>query len=413
LDEELSISLDEVTQVIPWGTQTNGKRVPPEFVGVSPEFVERAEGCRFKATNGRWYLDFRSALGPIILGNNYPAVNDAVKTQLDRGVVFSLASLIEYELASLLVETLPGVEQVRFVKSGNEANLAALRLARAYTGREAILACGYHGHGDWFSAGNRPAATLGFNRGGNGVPALLDQLVSWIPYGDVQAAEQFFAERGGSCAAAIMVPYDWGENTAIDFVVRMRELTSEHGAVLIHDEVLTGFRLAYGGARAYYGVEPDLTTYAKAIANGFPLAVFCGKRNVMGMLDKVTISTTHAGETLSIAAALATLRVLSSEPVYEHMETVGRRWMNAFGEVCTRHDVPARLVGLPVAPSLQIDGTSEVREAIRRTLYAGLLQRGVFPSDVSLITFAHTTGDIDEAVAALESTLPAVASVCT
>jgi len=401
-------SLDHVSRIIPWGTQTNGKRVPPEFVGVSPEFVERAAGCRFKATNGRWYLDFRSALGPIILGNNHPAGVDAVTSQLDCGVVFSLASSIEYELARMLVETVPGVEQVRFVKSGNEANLAALRLARACTGRDAIIACGYHGHGDWFSAGKRPAATSGFSRDGNGVPERLDELVTWIPYGDIAAAEQAFEERGRTIAAASMVPYDWGENVASDFVVRRRELTSEYGSVLVHDEVLTGFRLGYTGARGYFGVEPDLTTYAKAIANGFPLAVFCGKRDIMSMLDRVTITTTHAGETLSIAAALATLQVLTTEPVYEHLEGIGLRWMKGFNDACRSHHVPARLVGLPVAPSLQIDGPNDVRSAIRKELFAGLLRRGVFPSDVSLLTYAHTPADIDEAIAALTAALPEV-----
>ena len=405
------LTITEVEQLIPWASQTNGKRVPHEFRGVSPEFIERADGCRFLASNGTWYIDYRAALGPIILGYNHEEVNAAVRQQLDKGVVFSLASTLEYELADLMHGALPHMEQIRFLKSGNEANHAAVRLARAFTGRNAIAGCGYHGHGDLFSCGTGSVRDMGFARDGNGVPRDLDNLVSWLPYGDVAAAEELFATRGSELAAVIMVPYDWGANVAHDFVRRLRELTTEHGALLIHDEVLTGFRLGFGGAREYFDVTPDLTTYAKAIANGFPLAAFGGRRDVMAMLDRVMITTTHAGEALSIAAAIATLGVLRSPDAYSHLEAVGAHWITSFDSACAAHGVPARLVGLPMAPSLQIEADPSTKEKIRRTLFSELLRRGVFPSDIWFMTLAHSEDDIDETIAALYEALPAVARI--
>ncbi len=402
-------TLEDVERLIPWATQTNGKRVHDEFRDVSPWFVERSEGCRFQASDGRWFMDFRSALGPIILGHNHPKVNAAVLKQIDNGVVFSLASTLECELAERMVDTLPGVEQVRFLKSGNEANHAAIRLARAFTGRDAIVGCGYHGHGDWFSCGTGDMRDMGFGRSRNGVPEQMDNLVHWLAYGDVAAAERLFEERGAEIAAVIMVPYDWGDNVAHDFVHRLRELTRAHGTVLIHDEVLTGFRLAYGGAREYFGVTPDLTVYAKAIANGYPLAAFCGRSDIMAMLDRVMITTTHAGETLSIAAALATLEALETEDVYHHLEAIGAHWITSFDSACSAHGVPARLVGLPMAPSLHIDAEPAAAAQIRRSLFRGLLKRGIFPSDTWLLTAAHSEDDIDELVAALYESLPEVA----
>ncbi len=402
-------TLAEVERLIPWASQTNGKRVQREFVGVSPEFVERADGARFLATNGRWYIDYRAALGPIILGYNNASVNKAVRSQVDKGVVFSLSSPLEYDLAKVMTETLPGIEQVRFLKSGNEANHAAIRLARAYTGRDAIVGCGYHGHGDWFSCGSGDMRDMGFPREGNGVPDVLDQHVTWLRYGDIHAAEALFAERGSEIAALIMVPYDWGANVAKDFVVRMRELTAEHGTVLIHDEVLTGFRLAYGGAREYFGVTPDLTTYAKAIANGYPLAVFCGREDIMSKLDRVMITTTHAGETLSLAAAIATLGELRTSGIYSHLDAIGAHWITSFDSACAAHGVPARLVGLPMAPSLLVDAPPADARRIRNALFSELLRRGVFPNDTWLLTGAHTEEDIDETVAILYEALPVVA----
>lgn len=392
--------------LMPWGTQTNAKRLDPALADVMPAFIERAEGCRMQSADGRWFIDYRAALGPILLGYRHSAVDAAVRAQLEKGVLFSMASPLEVALAEALTACLPGVDQVRFMKTGNAANLCAVRLARAYTGRDHLVTCGYHGHGDWFACGT--GAPGWWTGGTTGVPKALDALVTRIPYGDVAAAEQVFATHGAQIAALLMVPYDWGPQADEPFVRRMRELATAHGTVLIFDQVLTGFRLALGGAQEYFGVVPDLTTYAKALANGYPLAAYGGQRAVMQMLDQVTLTTTYAGETLSLAAALATLKVLQTEPVLDHIWQMGRRLMDGFDALAQRLNHPARAYGLPPAPGLRFDPDAAQDQALRTAFYRALLEQGIFPNTPWLITYAHQPADIDETLAAMEKALNAL-----
>lgn len=386
--------------LMPWGTQTNGKR-PDIHLSNAPFFFERGEGCRLQDNNGRWYIDYRSALGPIILGYGHPAVKEAVRRQLDKGVLFSLASPLELELAEHLTGLIPGVEQVRYLKSGNEANHAAIRLARAHTHRDIILTCGYHGHGDWFSCGTGAVSGWGWSREGNGVPEHLDQLVIRLPYGDQDALDEAFEQHRERIAGLIMVPYDWGDAVPHTFVKRARDLTEAHGTVLIFDQILTGFRLGLQGAQGYFDVIPDLTTYGKAIANGYPLAVFGGKRDVMQNLDRVMITTTHAGETLSLAAALATLDVMQTEPVFEHIWKMGERLQKGFNELAKQNGSAARCFGLP--PALQFQFSEDVDEdvALRHAFHQSLLADGIFPSSIFLLNYAHKEADIDATLDAM------------
>ena len=397
--------LEKVSRLIPWGTQTNGKRSDPAMGSSAPRFVERAEGCRFLATNGRWYIDYRSALGPIILGYNHPAVQEAVRRQLDNGVVFSLASPLEYELAERLVGLIPGLEQVRFLKSGNEANQASIRLARAVTSRDLVVTCGYHGHGDWFSCGEGEAQGWAWPREKNGVPADLDRFIVRLQYGDEESLERVFTERGADIAGLMMAPYDWGDNVAHKFVQRARALTTGTGSVLIFDQILTGFRLGFRGAQEFFGIVPDLTTYGKAIANGYPLAAFGGRREVMQALDHVMITTTHAGETLSIAAALATLQVLQSEPVMEHIWSIGTRLQRGFDGLANAAGLSARSFGLPPALQFHFNDDAEADTECRRQFFRSLIEHNIFPNSTFLINYAHKEADIDETLDAMEEGL--------
>jgi glutamate-1-semialdehyde 2,1-aminomutase len=399
---------DRALRVTPWGTQTNAKRPDPAFSGAMPLFVERAEGCRLQDVDGRWFIDYRSALGPIILGYRHPSVETAVRVQMEKGVLFSMASSIEVEVAEALTGLIPGLEQVRFVKTGNDANASALRLARAFTGRDRIVVCGYHGSGDWFACGEGPDP-FWFPRAGNGVPEALDPLVFRLPYGDTEAAEAFFAAHGHEVAALMMVPYNWDDVVAHTFVHRMRALTAQHGAVLVFDQVLTGFRLALRGAQEYFGVIPDLTTYAKALANGYPLAAYGGRRAIMAMLDRVVLTTTYAGETLSLAAAQATLGVLQSEPVLEHVWAMGTRLRDGFDALAARLGLPCRAFGLPPAVQFRFDPDPATDDALRRTFFAGLYRRGVFAARPFLLNYAHTPEVIDETLAVFEHALADVA----
>lgn len=399
---------DSARQLMPWGTQTNAKRPDEALAGVMPFYIERAEGCRMQDVDGRWYIDYRSALGPIILGYRHPAVDEAVRRQMEKGVLFSMASPLELEVAELLVGLIPGLEQVRFMKTGNDANSAAVRLARAYTGRDHLITCGYHGYGDWFSCG-KGLAPRWCPRAGNGVPEPLDALVTRIPYGDIEAAERAFALHGDAVAAVLTVPYDWGANVARDFVCRVRTLTREHGALLIFDQILTGFRLALGGAQEYFGVVPDLTTYAKALANGYPLSAFGGRREVMEKLGEVIITTTYAGETLSLAAAKATLWVHLTEPVVRHVWTMGERLRQGFDAAAKTCGLAARSIGLPPAVQFRFGEDEAANTAARRIFFRELYRRRVFASRLFLISYAHQAADIDETIEAMQAALAVVA----
>ena len=391
---------------MPWGTQTNAKR-PVEALGMPP-FFDRAEGCRLRTPEGDWYIDYRSALGPILLGYKHPDVDAAVRAQMDRGVLFSMASPIELEVAERLVQAVPSLEQVRFMKTGNDANTCAVRLARAFTGRDHLVTCGYHGYGDWFACGTGAAASVVTSEV-TGVPKALDALVTRVAYGDVETLERVFAERGHEIAAFLTVPYDWGDTVATDFIQRARELTEHHGNLLVFDEVLTGFRLARGGAQEYFGVVPDLSTYAKALANGYPLSAYGGRRDVMETLYRVTLTTTTAGDTLSLAAAAATLDVIEREPVIEHIWAMGTRLRDGFGAAAHRHGLEAHSYGLPPAVQFRFS-TDEALEAQAQAVFErALYQRGIFASHPFLLNYAHQEADIDETLVAMDAALAAVA----
>ncbi|NND71977.1 MAG: aminotransferase class III-fold pyridoxal phosphate-dependent enzyme, partial [Rhodothermales bacterium] len=341
--------IDRALELIPWGTQTNAKRHIPEMGDAMPHFIESASGCRVVDTEGKSYIDYRSSLGPIILGYNHPSVQQAVRDQLDKGVLFSMASPLEVEVAEVLTAIVPGLEQVRYLKSGNEVNHVAVRLARAYTGRDLIVTCGYHGHGDWFSCGSGQSMSWSWPREGNGVPEILDKFVIKVPYGDVDALQKVFRERGDEIAGMITVPYDWNELVGYDFLRQAREVTVKHGSALIFDQILTGFRLGIDGAQGFFDVIPDLTTYGKAIANGYPLAVVGGVKPLMHMFDQVMITTTHAGETLSLAAAMATLKTMQDEPVFDRIRASGQRLQQGFDSLSASHRLKeAKSFGLSV-----------------------------------------------------------------
>jgi glutamate-1-semialdehyde aminotransferase len=225
----------------------------------------------------------------------------------------------------------------------------------------------------------------------------------------MDALERAFQKHGERLAAMIMVPYDWGEVSEA-FVQRARELTEEVGAVLIFDQVLTGFRLARGGAQEYFGVIPDLTTYAKAIANGYPLAAYGGRRDIMGKLYDVTLTSTYAGEALSLAAAEAALTIHRDEPVNEHIWTMGRRLTEGFDRIATELGLEARSFGLPPAPRFRFSATPERDASARHVFFRELFKRGVFPHEPMLVSYAHKEEDVEETLQAFQEALHVVKS---
>jgi glutamate-1-semialdehyde 2,1-aminomutase len=397
---------------IPWGTQTNAKRHDPAMGEAMPHFIDHADGCRMTDVDGRSFIDYRNALGPIILGYKYPAVEAAVRAQLDKGVLFSMASPIEMEVTEAMCAMVPGLEQVRFMKTGNEVNTAAIRLARAKTGRSKIAICGYHGYDDWFGCGTGKAATS-FPRDNNGVPTELDDLVIRLPYADTDYAREVFANHGHELAAVLTVPYNWDAVVGHEFLEYLREATTEHGTVLIFDQVLTGFRLAKGGAQEYFGIIPDLTTYAKAVANGYPLAAFGGKREFMQPLEHVIITTTYAGETFSLAAALATLKVMDSEPVHEHIWSQGQKIIDGFDQMSADLGMNWKSFGLAPAAQFHFSDNEHENLTLRNAFFKKLFEQGIFAARPFLINYSHDDAAIEETLVAFKNAMEHVAELVT
>lgn len=380
----------EALRIIPWGTQTNAKRPFPAFDETMPKYIERGKGCRIWDMDGKEYIDFRLALGPVTLGYCYEEVDDAVREQMKKGVLFSMASPLELDLARLINRTIPNAEMVRFMKTGEDANLCNIRIARAFTKRDMILTSGYHGYPDWFATDQSPY---------NGVPSIVKEYAKPIPWGNCAEAERLIRTYHEQIAAVISIPYDMNEDVSGSYIRRLRALTKEYGILLVLDEVWTGFRLALGGAQEFFGVEADLVGYAKAFANGYPISAYAGKREYMEQLNNFRMTTTYAGETLSIAAALATLTIMKRDNVHAHINAMGRRLMDGFNEIARDLGIEGYAAGLPCAPFLKFNtADQEYNARLEYLWFRELFREGVFVILRWFICYSHHESDIDEAL---------------
>jgi glutamate-1-semialdehyde aminotransferase len=337
---------------------------------------------------GKEYIDFRLALGPVTLGYCFDEVDNAVREQMKKGVLFSMASPLELELARELHQIIPNAEMVRFMKTGEDANLCNVRIARAFTGRDMILTSGYHGYPDWFAVDESPR---------NGVPEVLKEYVKVIPWGDCQIAEQLIRQYHERIACVVSIPYDMNEDVSGSYIRYLRALTREYGILLVLDEVWTGFRLALGGAQQFFGVDADLASYAKAMANGYPISAYVGKRQYLETLNTFKMTTTYAGETLSMAAALATLKIMEREKVHAHLFAMGRRLMDGFNKIAEELGLEAYAAGLPPASFLKFNTPDRgYNERLEYLWFRELFREGVFVVLRWFICYSHKDPDIDQ-----------------
>ena len=279
--------------LIPAGTQTLAKG-PGQYVrGVAPKYLARGKGCRVWDVDGNEYLDYQMGIGPLSLGYANPVVDAAIREQLADGITFSLMHPLEVEVAELVRELVPGAEGVRYSKTGCDATTAAVRLARAFTGRDRVLCCGYHGWHDWY---------IGVTDRNAGIPRAVAELTATFGYNDLGSVLDAIDDQ---TACVILEPVTF-EEPRDGFLSELRRVCDQYGALLIFDEMWTGFRLALGGAQERFSVRADLACFSKAIANGMPISVVTGRREVMALCDKqVFFFTTFGGEALSLAAARA------------------------------------------------------------------------------------------------------------
>lgn len=372
-------------QYLPAGSGTLskiGKLIPEE-----PCLVDRADGCRMWDVDGNVYIDYRCALGPVVLGHRHPEVVQAVTRQLQSGIVFSYPHPLEGMLAEELVSLLPAAEMVRFLKTGSEANAAAFKLARAYTGRDLIISSGYHG---WMQAVNN---TLGIPR------AVADGYLSFA-YGDLNALEQLLQQHEGKVAAVTLSGSYPHLREGDEFPAKLRQLTQRHGVLLIIDEIVTGFRVRIGGYHEYYELMPDLATFAKGMANGMPLSAVTGRREIMKLSAReAAISSTFSGETLSLAASLAVIEVFRREPVIEHLWSMGERLISGLNEVFATNALPISLQGLPPCPRFVFASGNPMRDAaLQAAFFRGMFRAGIMLYHVPYVTYSHGRKEIDQTI---------------
>ncbi len=399
-------------------------------VGGEPFFVERADGAYLYDVDGNRYIDYVGSWGPMIVGHNHPGVREAVAAAIGNGLSFGAPCPAEVTMAETITRLVPSCEMVRMVNSGTEATLSAIRLARGATGRQRIVkfeGC-YHGHGDSFlvKAGSG-MLTLGVPTS-PGVPAGLSELTSTISYNDFEGATQLFDEVGGEIAAVIIEPVVGNANCLPPregYLQHLRELCTQHGALLIFDEVMTGFRVALGGAQARYGITPDLTTFGKIIGGGMPVGAYGGRRELMEQISPagpIYQAGTLSGNPVAMAAGLAMLELVQEPGFHDRLEATSNALCDGFEEAARAAGVPlttnrvGAMYGLFFS-SDRVDtyagATSCDIDAYKRFFHA-MLERGVFlaPSayEAGFISSAHDEAVIEATLEAAREAFRAVAA---
>lgn len=389
-------------KLIPSCTQTFSKG-PTQFVqGVAPVFLEKGKGSHIWDVDGNEYIDYAMALGPIILGYNYPAVTDAVKKYLDFGTTFTLPHRLEIELSELLAEIIPCAEMVRFGKNGSDVTSGAIRLARAYTGRDKVICCGYHGWQDWY---------IGTTTRNKGVPKAVSNLTLTFEYNNIASLERIFSEHKNQIAAVIMEPVGVEEPDG-DFLMRVKELTHKNGALLIFDEIVTGFRLALGGAQEYFNVIPDLACFGKGMGNGFPIAAVVGKKEIMKLFDEVFFSFTFGGEIVSIAAAIATIKELKNKDIIRYLWEQGRKIKDGYNILAKKYSLEkfTQCIGLPSRTVIKFKNKKSEDDLLLKSLFQQeCIKRKILFTGAHNICFSHSNGDVDYTLKVYRTALEIIA----
>ena len=395
--------LERARRVIPLGTQTFSKSHQQFPRGAAPLFLTRGRGCRVWDVDGNEYVDMISALLPVVLGYADPDVDRAIADQLRNGISFSLATELEVELAERLVEIIPCAEMARFGKNGSDATTACVRIARAATGRDRLVICGYHGWHDWY------IATTVRNRG---IPKGLCALSDHVPYNDLDSVHTAFRAHPGEIAALIMEPITASEPHS-GYFQELRELVHKEGALLIFDEVITGFRYALGGAQEYFGVTPDLAAFGKAMGNGMPISAVVGRAELMTELEEIFFSATFGGETLSLAAAIAVIDKMRREPVIPRIWATGEALAERIRGLIAAHGLDDAVTLSGLAPWTLLafrDARGATKEAIKTLFMREMLADGVLIAASNNISYAHENDDIEAAAGAYDRSLATLAA---
>lgn len=391
--------LERALRTIPLGSQTFSKSKIQYPMGVSPFFIQRGKGSRVWDVDGNEYVDFINSLAAVTLGYCDPDVDTAVRAQLEDGVIFSLPHPIEMQVAEEIVKLVPCAEKVRFGKNGSDATAGAVRVARAFTNRDHIAVCGYHGWQDWY---------IGTTPRNRGVPQATRDLSHTWSYNDLDSLARLFQKYPDKVAAVILEPMNVAEPLP-GFLESVKALTHQHGALLIFDETVTGFRYAIGGAQQYFGVTPDLATFGKGLANGYPVSAVTGRADIMQHMEEVFFSFTFGGETLSLAAAFATMQKLEREPVTETLYAQGRKIISGLQARITAAGAEDFLsvTGNPTWSFFLIkDAGASSQWQIKTLFMQEMLARGILTLGTHNMSFSHSDTDLSKLFEAYDEVIP-------
>ncbi len=387
---------ERAEKLIPCGTQMLAKGPQQHTRGVAPIYISRGKGGRVWDVDGNEFIDLTMGMGPASLGYCYDRVDDAIRDQLTRGINFTLLDKVELEVAELLHEIIPCADMVRYSKSGADATSAAVRLSRAHTRRDKVICIGYHGWHDWY---------VGQTNRNRGVPPAIQALTHKIGYNDLGALAHHLDD---DVAAVVMEPVVFEAPNA-GYLEEVQAMCRKNGTLVVFDEIWTGFRIALGGAQAYYGVTPDLGTFSKACANGMPISILAGRADVMRTLEDpdVFFFTTFGGETLSLTATRETILEMKEKNVIDIVSKKTGRLRDGYNEIARDLDMTyTRSIGLDYRTMVSFEGRGADPLQMKSLVQQELIKRGVLWTGFHHLSFSHTDEDVDYVLSAYREALP-------
>jgi glutamate-1-semialdehyde aminotransferase len=381
--------------LIPSVTQTLAKG-PAQYVnGVAPKYLKQGKNAHVWDVDGNEFIDLNMGIGPLSIGYAIREIDDAIRAQLEDGITFSMMHPLEVEVAELIREVVPNTESVRYSKTGADVVSAAVRLARAFTKKNKILCCGYHGWHDWYIA---------VTDRNNGIPTVIEDLTFTFNYNDIESVKDSIDD---DVACIILEPFVF-QAPANNFLQELRKLCDEKGILLIFDEMWTGFRVSLGGAQEYFGVRADMALFSKAVANGMPLAILTGRADIMALLDKdVFFFTTFGGEALSLAAAKATIEYMRKNDVQRVIAEKGKRLREGYNKIASSLGMTyTSCSGFDCRTIMTFDASAGNPLEMKSLVQQEMIKRGVLWGGFHNVSFSLTEDDIDHILASYAEVLP-------
>lgn len=380
--------------LIPSVTQTLAKGPTQWINGVAPKYLVKGKGSHVWDVDANEYIDYMMGVGPLSLGYAYPKVDKAIRKQLEDGITFSMMHPLEVEVAEMMRDIIPNAEAVRYSKTGADATSAAVRLSRAYTGKNKILCCGYHGWHDWYIA---------VTARNHGIPEAVKAISFTFNYNDIDSVKNSIDD---DVAAIILEPVVFQEPKD-NFLHKLADLCKEKGIVLIFDEMWTGFRMALGGAQEYFGIIPDLATYSKAVANGMPISILTGKKEIMQLADEdIFFYTTFGGEALSLAATKATIEELRDKNVPKFLNEQGAKLKNGYNLIAQKLGIDyTKAIGYNWRSMATFDEKAGDPLLQKSLMQQEMIKRGVLWQGFHNMSFSHSDTDVEYTLQALEESL--------